>query len=78
MIKKSTNKTDRIIQMIAQENGVSPFQVRADMTYAINYGFNSPDPETRAFWKGVPHKGKVPTIDEFLTWISKKYASKPV
>ena len=74
--KKIRNiNTDLIIREIAEENGVTPEDVRKDMQTALSEGFNNPDPQVRAIWEQIPRAGEMPTIEEFLLWASQRAKS---
>ncbi len=74
--KKIRNiNTDLIIREIAEENGVTPEDVRKDMQTALGEGFNNPDPQVRAIWEKIPREGEMPTIEEFLLWASQHVKS---
>jgi hypothetical protein len=65
-------KAKRAIKTIAQQNGVSEAQVRADMEEAIVAAYNSPDPGAQAEWAKAPFAGRVPTVEEFIMWMSSR------
>lgn len=80
MNRKTTGNinTKRIIQKIAEENGVPPVEVRQDMLAAIRDGFNNPDPQVHAVWSSIPCEGEMPTIEELLSWAAKRSAASSV
>lgn len=71
-----TINTQLIIRKIAEENGVTPAEVRQEMLAALREGFHNPDPQVQAVWKEIPCKGDMPTIEEFLTWAAQRVASQ--
>ena len=48
-----TEKTKRIIEIIAAQNGISPERVEHEMMEAIRAGMASPDPHAQALWKQI-------------------------
>lgn len=67
-----TEKTKRILQIIAAEHGVSPEEVEREMMAAIRTGMASPDPHTQALWKQICPDGKEPDLDTFLTFVANR------
>jgi len=65
-------KAKRAISVIAQQNGVSESQVRADMEEAILAAYNNPNPGPRAEWAKAPFAERVPTVEEFIMWMSSR------
>lgn len=55
---------------IAEEKGITIFEVRAEMEKAISVGFASKEPHAVAFWRSVPKKGAKPTPEEFLSYMA--------
>ena len=64
---RMTEKTKRIIEIIAAENGISPEKVEHEMMEAIRAGRASPDPHAQALWKQMCPDGKEPDLDPFST-----------
>lgn len=58
------------MEQIAQEQGVTIFEVRSEMERAILAGKKSVAPEAVAFWRAVPRKGETPTPEEFLSYMA--------
>lgn len=46
-----TEKTKKILKIIAAENGISPEAVEHEMMEAIRAGMASPDPHAGVLWK---------------------------
>ena len=63
---------EKIYQLIAKENGVTPQEVEANMKAAIRESMTSPDPTARAFWSALSSDGKEPPVEEFLAAIVAK------
>ncbi len=63
------------IRAVAQKEGLTAAQVRADMAEAIAAAWNHPDPSIRAAWDGLPHAGEVPTPEELIAWITHKLSA---
>ena len=67
-----TEKTKRIIEIIAAENGISPEDVEHEMMEAIRAGMASPDPHAQALWKQICPDGKEPDLDTFLSLVANR------
>lgn len=67
-----TEKTKRILEIIAAENGTTPEKVEYEMMEAIRAGMASPDPHAQALWKQICPDGKEPDLDTVLTFISNR------
>ena len=67
-----TEKTKRIIEIIAAENGISPEDVEHEMMEAIRAGMASPDPHAQALWKQICPNGKEPDLDTFLSLVANR------
>ena len=67
-----TEKTKKIIALIAAKNGISPEKVEHKMMEAIRAGMASPDPHAQALWKQMCPDGKEPDLDTFLNFMSNR------
>ena len=67
-----TEKTKRIIEIIAAENGISPKEVEHEMMEAIRAGMASPEPHAQALWKQICPDGKEPDLDTFLDFMANR------
>ncbi len=67
-----TEKTKRIIEIIATENGISPEEVEYEMMEAIRAGMASPDPHAQELWKQIAPDGKEPDLDTFLSLVANR------
>ena len=67
-----TEKTKRIIEIIAAENGISPEKVEQEMMEAIRAGMASADPHAQALWKQMCPDGKEPDLDTFLDFMANR------
>lgn len=67
-----TEKTKRIIEIVAARNGVSYEKVEHEMMEAIRAGMASPDPHAQALWKQICPDGKEPDLDTFLTFVANR------
>ena len=65
-----TAKAKKALKKIAQREGVSEETVRHEIEIAITEAMKSPEPQARAFWKSVPHKGEQPTPEEVVAYIA--------
>ena len=48
-----TEKTRKILETIAAQNGTTPENVEHEMIEAIRAGMASPDPHAQALWKQI-------------------------
>ena len=64
-----TDRTRKIIQTIAQKNGVTPEEVETEMRSAIRAGMSSNDPQVQAVWKQIAPNGIEPSLDTFLDFM---------
>ena len=63
-----TINTQLIIRKIAEENGVTPAEVRQEMMAALREGFHNPDPQVQAVWNSISPGEEAPDITACLTW----------
>lgn len=61
---------ETIIQEIAEQHGVSPEAVRADMESAMLQAFHSQTPESRSLWAAIAPEGTPPTLERLVFWLS--------
>lgn len=67
-----TEKTKKILEITAAENGISPEVVEHEMMEAIRAGMASPDPHAQALWKQICPDGKEPDLETFLTFMANR------
>ena len=67
-----TEKTRRILQIIAAEQGITPEEVEHEMMEAIRAGIASPDPHAQALWKQICPDGNEPDLDTFLDFMANR------
>lgn len=67
-----TEKTKRILQTIAMQQGITPEEVEHEMMEAIRAGMASPDPHAQALWKQICPDGKEPDLDTFLEFAANR------
>lgn len=65
-----TEKTKRIIETVALQNGMTPEQAEYEMMETIRAGMASPDPHAKALWKLIFPDGKEPDLETFLTFMA--------
>lgn len=65
-------KARRAIRHIARSQGISEAEVRSEMEIAMLEGYNSSDPAVQAEWAKAPFVGRVPTVEEFLVWMTSR------
>lgn len=66
-----TEKTKRILETVAAQNGITAEEVEHEMMEAIRAAMASPDPHARAMWKQICPDGKEPDLETFLTFMAK-------
>ena len=67
-----TEKTRKILETIAAQNGTTPENVEHELIEAIRAGMASPDPHAQALWKQICPDGKEPDLDTFLTFMANR------
>ena len=66
-----------IYRKIAKEHGVSVKEVKEKMQAALNAAYqNNRDPVIAANQQRVPKKGEIPTVEEFLRYVSGQIKKK--
>ena len=70
-MKTTTTKRDarRALKAVAKQEGKSLDEIRSEIMYAINAAIQSQDPSIQRRWKNIPHKGNVPTPEEFIVYV---------
>ena len=65
---------DKIIQKVADKYGTTPEQVRADISCMINEAIKNRNnsPESQALWKELSPNGELPSVEEFLLFVTTK------
>ena len=61
---------EKAIEAIAARNGVTADEVRREIQLAIDLAMQDSDPEIRKRWDSIPSKGKKPTPEELILYIS--------
>ena len=59
-----------VIRQVAKQNGISTAQCRADMIEAIQAAWATADPEAKARQIQLVGEGRVPTPEEFITFLA--------
>ena len=62
---------EKILQKIAEKEGVSVEAVRREIEIVIEAAQKNTDPKAQAFWQSVPCKDKNPTAEEAILHIAK-------
>lgn len=58
------------IRQVARKNGVSPEEVRREIEQALSEGMRSPDPRVQAFWRQIPSRTGIPTVEEVVRFLA--------
>ena len=68
---RTTSKRDaqRALKAVAKQEGKSLDEIRSEIMYAINAAIQSEDPVIQRRWENIPHKGNVPTPEEFIAYV---------
>lgn len=59
-----------VIKEVAKQNKTTPYEVKREISFAIQQGFNNPDPQIQAVWKRLFPDGKQPSPEEFIKVLS--------
>lgn len=65
-------KAQKAIREIARSERISEAEVRNEMEIAILAGYNNPDPAVRAEWAKAPFGERIPTVEEFISWMASR------
>ena len=66
-----------ILKLVAEQNGVSPEEVRTEIAAAIQAGMESADVSARRQWAQIPKEHAVPTPEEVITYLAAYDLSEP-
>lgn len=64
-------KPQNALEIIAAKEGISVEEVRREIQFAIDEAMKNPDPKVQAEWRKIPKKGKKPTPEEVIEFVSK-------
>lgn len=67
-----TEKTKKILEIVAAQNGITVEEAEREMMAAIRAAMASPDPQAQALWKQMCPDGKEPDLDTFLTFVANR------
>jgi len=59
-------KYGKAIKKIARQEGVSPELVYKEIQWAIEDGYNNPDPAIQAYWRKIIPDGKMPPPEKLI------------
>ena len=63
----------KIYRKIAKENNTTIVEVKREMQMALEYGYKNPSNSImKAHQNQVPHKGEIPTPEEFIAYVVDK------
>jgi len=63
---------EKAIRIIAKKEGITATEVRNEIQLAMRAWLCSRDPRIQARWSKIPCKGKEPTPEEFIAYLSAK------
>lgn len=67
---ESTKQARIAMEKIAQEKGVTIFEVRREIEKAIEEGMKSTELSAIQFWRSIPRKSAIPTPEETIMYIA--------
>lgn len=70
LMQKWTKNAKNAIEIIAQREGLTVEELRAEITEAMTVGQNNPNPQVRAFWDMIPRAEKEPTPEELIAFLA--------
>lgn len=56
----------------AKEREITTEEMKNIILERIKKGLNDPDPEKRVQWEKIPHAGKIPTPEEWISYVVEK------
>ena len=63
-------KYSKAIKKIARQEGVSPEMVYKEIQWAIEDGYNNPDPTVQAYWRKIIPDGVLPPPEKIIEILS--------
>ena len=72
MRKKQQLLVENVLQKLAQKEGKTPQQIKAEIRTALMEGLQNPDPGVQAYWKQIPCTGDIPTPEEVILHLSQR------
>lgn len=66
-------KEEHLFERLARERNITVEEMRAIISARIEKGWNDPDPEKRAQWRKISCAGDIPTPDEWLRYVVKRF-----
>lgn len=67
---------EKILKKMAKQYGVTPAEMREDISIMIEAVMLSDDPKITHMWSQIPHSGKWPTVDEFICFYANSTLAK--
>lgn len=64
---------ETLFERLARERGITVEEMRAIISARIEKGLHDPDMEKRAQWERIPCAGEMPTPEEYLEYIVKRF-----
>ncbi len=58
------------MQKIANQKGITIFEVRREIERTIEEGIKSTDSEAKQLWNLIPRKNDIPTPEEFIVFVT--------
>lgn len=70
---RTLEKEEHLFERLARERNITVEEMRAIISARIEKGWNDPDLEKRAQWRKIPCVGDIPTPDEWLRYVVKRF-----
>lgn len=65
------DNASKVISYLAAKHSVPETQVRAEIQKTITFAKSNPDPSAQAMWRHAGFSNEIPTIEEYVVWITK-------
>ena len=72
----TSGNLNQMILQIAAKHGAEIAEIEHELRVAMMHMMFSPDPLIQKQWESIPHKGKLPSPEEFIAWAAEKTLSQ--
>lgn len=66
------DKVDKTLRQLADREGLSLEEIRAEIQLAIDAAYDNPDPKVRKEWAKVPFEGERPTAEDVILYVTRQ------
>jgi hypothetical protein len=77
MKKEDRKMILQLFEQVAEERGITVFEVRNRIAEAIRFGRSSPDPDIQKIWAKIPFEGEEPTPEELMYYFIQRMPYYP-